>query len=563
MRIKFIQKAIDNLKKIKIIDYDPIHFLIAILKLYGINQIIASPGTQNANFNYILQKDSFFNSFSVVDERSAAYVATGLVFESNNPVVITCTGATASRNYPSALTEAFYRNLPVIAVTFYNPQGNDFNLCPQYINRSVTQKDIKGIYIKLNKIKDEADVRDCIIKINVAIANAVYLKKPVHIDCPSDFWGFNDSRVVPEDKIWKIDCYREQFDSVNKCLFGKKIAIFVGSHRKFSKTSESILSKFAKSYDAVVFCDHTSNYHGENKILFSQALDMMNLKSLPDLVIDIGNVTGDYSSYKILFNSEIWRVSEDNSIKFRMNSKVKKVFLCSEEYFFMTLINNKKEIKKYYTEVNSYINTLIFPELPLSTTLVCQYLSKFLPKNSVLNTSILNSLRNMNFFNLDESISFNCNVGGFGIDGAVSTLVGMSLYNKEKKYFGLIGDLAFFYDMNIIGNRHLSNNLRILLVNNNRGEEFRVNSDIESVIGDEVDVLIAAGGHNSSGAKNWAVSNNFYYMSACSKNDFINKIKDFCLMDCKQSILFEVFTNNESEIKALDLIRNANRYEKD
>ena len=78
----------------------------------------------------------------------------------------------------------------------------------------------------------------------------------------------------------------------------------------------------------------------------------------------------------------------------------------------------------------------------------------------------------MNYFDLPQNIDVKSNVGGFGIDGACSTLLGQSLVNKDKKCFGLIGDLAFFYDMNILGNRHISNNLRFLLVNNSRGAEF-------------------------------------------------------------------------------------------
>lgn len=165
----------------------------------------------------------------------------------------------------------------------------------------------------------------------------------------------------------------------------------------------------------------------------------------------------------------------------------------------------------------------------------------------------------MNFFNLDESIDVNCNVGGFGIDGPVSTLVGMSLADVNKKYFGLIGDLAFFYDMNIIGNRHIQNNLRILLINNQRGEEFRINPDIENVIGDEADEFIAAARHNIGGAKNWAVANNFIYMSANTEGEFIKQIDDFCTKECCYPILFEVFTTNENEKEALMKIRSFNK----
>ena len=52
-----------------------------------------------------------------MDERSAAYIACGMAEESGEPVVLSCTGATASRNYMPGLTEAFYRKLPVLAIT--------------------------------------------------------------------------------------------------------------------------------------------------------------------------------------------------------------------------------------------------------------------------------------------------------------------------------------------------------------------------------------------------------------------------------------------------------------
>jgi hypothetical protein len=90
----------------------------------------------------------------------------------------------------------------------------------------------------------------------------------------------------------------------------------------------------------------------------------------------------------------------------------------------------------------------------------------------------------VNFFKFDESIDVICNVGGFGIDGPVSTLLGQSVSNRDRLYFGQIGDLAFFYDMNALGNRHVGGNLRILLVNNNLGVEFRISERISlDVIG--------------------------------------------------------------------------------
>lgn len=87
-----------------------VQLVIALLKKYGIRNVIASPGTTNVPFVYSVQNDSFFRVRSAFDERSAAYMACGLAGESGEPVVLSCTGATASRDYMPGLTEAFIAN---------------------------------------------------------------------------------------------------------------------------------------------------------------------------------------------------------------------------------------------------------------------------------------------------------------------------------------------------------------------------------------------------------------------------------------------------------------------
>ena len=83
-----------------------IQILIYLLKSHGIRRVIASPGATDVSLVASLQHDSFFEMYSCVDERSAAYMACGIAAETGEPVVITCTGATSSRNYMPGLTEA-------------------------------------------------------------------------------------------------------------------------------------------------------------------------------------------------------------------------------------------------------------------------------------------------------------------------------------------------------------------------------------------------------------------------------------------------------------------------
>ena len=128
--------------------------LLVLLKENKIKRIVASPGTGNMPFVASVQQDSFFEVYSCVDERSAAYMACGMVWESGEPVVLSCTGATASRNYFSALTEAFYRKLPILVVTASQRSCNEGQLITQYINRTLQPTDTVCLSVQIPAIKD-------------------------------------------------------------------------------------------------------------------------------------------------------------------------------------------------------------------------------------------------------------------------------------------------------------------------------------------------------------------------------------------------------------------------
>lgn len=152
-----------------------------------------------------------------------------------------------------------------------------------------------------------------------------------------------------------------------------------------------------------------------------------------------------------------------------------------------------------------------------------------------------------------------CNVGGFGIDGCTSSLIGASLADKNKLYFLITGDLAFFYDLNVIGNRHIGPNVRILLVNTGNGAEFlHFQSPVYEV---GVKPYIAAEGHFGNKSKTFvkemAFSLGFDYFSANDKSSF-NLIKEQFVSEKlgTKPMIFEVFTNADSQSKAWEELSN-------
>lgn len=174
---------------------------------------------------------------------------------------------------------------------------------------------------------------------------------------------------------------------------------------------------------------------------------------------------------------------------------------------------------------------------------------------------ILNSLRSWNFFELPLSVNSYCNVGGFGIDGPLSTIIGGALAAPERLHFLVVGDLAFFYDINSLGNRHLPSNLRILLVNNGRGTEFTNYNHPASRFGEDADTYMAAAGHYGHQSplliKHFAEDLGFKYLMASDKESVEALAKEFVKTNTgSKPILFEVFTNSKCESEALHIIRN-------
>lgn len=94
-----------------------INVVVTLLKKHGIRYLVISPGGTNKEFAKVVQDDSFFKCFSVVDERSAMYFAIGLYLQTGEIVATSCTSAQATRNYIPGLTEAFYKEVPILAIT--------------------------------------------------------------------------------------------------------------------------------------------------------------------------------------------------------------------------------------------------------------------------------------------------------------------------------------------------------------------------------------------------------------------------------------------------------------
>lgn len=537
-----------------------VQILITVLKAYNIRKVVASPGTTNFPFVYSIQQDDFFDVYSCVDERSAAYMACGLSLESGEAIVITCTGATASRNYLPALTEAFYRKLPIIVVAGTDGNHNIGHLSPQIMDRSISPKDAVRFSVSISNINSQIDEWGNNLKINSAISEAFrHGGGPVLITLQYSEAPFECS-VIPSYRVIK----RVTYDDLSwPDLENKRIAVFIGAHKKFKDDEIAIIDRFCEVNNAYVFCDHTSAYNGKYRINYSLAASQIYYDPIalqPDILIHIGEISGEYYMLRKMRPQSVWRVNEDGEMRDKFR-RLTYVFEMTEKTFFSHyILSSHKNISNYNALCKECVELEDkITEIPFSNIWIAKKIHALMPKNSTIHFGILNSLRSWNFFEIDSSITTSCNVGGFGIDGAVSTLIGASLCNSDKLFFVILGDLAFFYDLNSICNRHVSKNVRIMIINNGHGTEFSNYDHPASRLGLKVDDYVAAGGHNGCQSpdllKSYSENLGFKYISASNKDEFEQVYEQFISKkQADKPILFEIFTEPDSESEALRIL---------
>lgn len=546
-----------------------IQLLVSLLKQFGIRKVIASPGATNVTFVGSLQHESYFQMYSCVDERSAAYMACGMAAESGEPVVLSCTGATSSRNYMPALTEAFYRKLPVLVVTSTKDIRLVGHMIAQVTDRSVKPNDtfVHAEYIPI--CTDDTSVWDATIRLNRAILALTHRGGgPVYINLATNF---SDNFSVKELPVARC-IHRYMTDDELPALPAGRIGVLVGNHRPWSQSLTEAVNRFCEAYGAVIFCEHASNYFGPFRV-YNAIVNQLRLYKKDsfrtDILIHIGEVCGYGNVAASDHAVEVWRINEDGELR-DPSRKLTKVFEMKEEVFFRSYaamagerIEQQKMGKVWLNQCREEYRNLqtAIPNLPFSNIWIAQQTAHRLPEGCILHLGILNSLRAWEMFDVPASVQGNgfVNTGGFGIDGCMSSMIGGAIVCPDQLHFLVIGDLAFFYDLNSLGNRHIGNNLRILLVNNGKGTEFRNYNHPAALFGDDADKYMAAAGHYGNKSpqlvRHYAEDLGFEYMQASNKEEYLYYLNRFVSCEfTEKPILFEVFTNNIDESNALKIM---------
>lgn len=543
-----------------------IQLLVSMMKKRGINTIVVSPGNSHNAIVRSLEEDTFFKTYCITDERSAAFFALGLIQQLQKPVAILCTSGTAASNYLSGVTEGFRREMPLVVITgdkvpYYLNQMED-----QMIDQPSIFKPVTKHSISLPIIKDGVDEWYC-----TRILNEAFLEMnhhgtgPVHINVPigqgmlgigADF----TTEVLPDVRvIERYDHHRDEneiatvFENATK----KRILFICGQDISFDADEIKLFEAVSERFNCVLSVDALSNNNCKYSIKTSRT--QYGLSTLvPDIVITLNGNSA--SQYKFNLKSETapfehWRVCEDGKVAdpFRKLSKIFE-FTTKEFLSLMLKYGIQNADHTYYKAWKNNEDHFRVPKFKYSNLYACCEVLKALPANSVLNLGNSTTIRIAQFFDFDPSIHVFCNRGVNGIDGSMSAFIGQSAAT-DKLSFLLIGDLSFFYDMNALWNRYVGKNVRIMLFNNEGAALFHFNQGIDQF--PTLNENVAA--EHFAKAEGWCVSQGFEYLSATSKQEFDDNLATFVSEKSEKPIVFEVFTHKETDAEYQHEFYESNR----
>jgi 2-succinyl-5-enolpyruvyl-6-hydroxy-3-cyclohexene-1-carboxylate synthase len=101
--------------------YAPLQAFVEELYRCGMRHAVTSPGSRNAPLALTLAAQDGVEAVSVLDERSAGFVALGMAKASGRPIAVTCTSGTAAANLHPAVVEAWEARVPLIVLTADRP----------------------------------------------------------------------------------------------------------------------------------------------------------------------------------------------------------------------------------------------------------------------------------------------------------------------------------------------------------------------------------------------------------------------------------------------------------
>ena len=412
----------------------------------GAAEFIISSGARNAEIIHAILSCGNLKYYSHPDERAAAFFTLGRSLATQRPVVMITTSGTAVAELLPACIEAYYQSVPLIFVTADRPDEFRYKGSPQTIN----QVNIFGMYAHADPENWKYD-------------------KPLHINVP--IVEPQSNSFVSSDISVTIKDFKSTICSSESTLISNtnKLNDFLDTEDQINVIIGSLQSKLRKPvFD---FLDKTKlPVYAESTSGLREKLCSLNNNDISaDRIIRIGGVP----------SCRYWRdLEKNNAVKVfsiaknglpgisRTSEVVTEVNWNLIDYHNDCTPKNRNDSNKEAIKIIS--------NHPLSEVALINKLSKVIGNESIVflgNSMPIREWQIAATFE-DKKCDFFSNRGANGIDGNLSTFLGLS--NNYKSAWGIFGDLTALCDLNSLWfiDQLQNRNIKIVVINNGGGEIF-------------------------------------------------------------------------------------------
>ncbi|MDP2424284.1 MAG: 2-succinyl-5-enolpyruvyl-6-hydroxy-3-cyclohexene-1-carboxylic-acid synthase [Bacteroidales bacterium] len=469
--------------------------LAELLVLKGVNTAVLSPGSRNAPVIAALNRQPGIKCLSIIDERSAAFFALGIAQQTRMPVALSCTSGSAPLNYAPAIAEAYYQQVPLIVITADRP--------PDWIDQgdgqSIRQNNLYANYIRKSYQLPPEPHNDTALRFNARLINEAIdasmhpVYGPVHINIPlsEPLYDEGDEAGPPTPFMGqvKVKPHLEQtdIDELARIWNSSKSKLIITGLLPPVAGLNKLMGQLADDPTVVVFTETTSNLHGPH---FFPHIDQLiegfsspkGCGLAPELLVTIG---GHVVSRKVkawlqqCHPKAHWHIAPgyhhmDTFRNLSLSIPMMALDFFREFIHFIHPATGDYRIKWQELAKAKYIKHATYMQhCPWSDLKAYELVLAILPKNCMIQAGNSTPVRYLQLFDMPEGSTCFGNRGVSGIDGVVSTAAGAAFSNPALTVL-FVGDLSFLYDSNALWNRNLTPNLRIVVINNNGGNIFRI-----------------------------------------------------------------------------------------
>ncbi|MDI9230976.1 2-succinyl-5-enolpyruvyl-6-hydroxy-3-cyclohexene-1-carboxylic-acid synthase [Staphylococcus caprae] len=522
------------------------------LYAYGVREVVISPGSRSTPLALAFEAHPKIKTWIHPDERSAAFFALGLIKGSGKPVAILCTSGTAAANYTPAIAECQISRVPLIVLTSDRPHELRSVGAPQAINQVNMFSNYVNFQFDL-PIADGTEQMLYTIHYQMQIASQ-YLygphRGPIHFNMPFREPLTPDMNRVDllKSQVKTLPHYQKSIavKGISAILQKKKGLIIVGDMQH--QEVDQILT-YSTVYDMPILADPLSQLRKSNHPNVITTYDLLYRAGLDldvDFVIRVGKPVISKKLNQWLKRTKAYQILVQNNDKidvFPMPPNIS--YEISANDFFRSLMEEESVQRKDWlelwqsleqqsrVEIKDYLN-----HASDEAVYVGEVIHK-LSKGDALFVGNSMPIRDVDNLMFETEAEVYANRGANGIDGVVSTAIGMAVH---KKVTLLIGDLSFYHDMNGLLMAKLNDiNINIVLVNNDGGGIFSYLPQKDSA-SDYFERLF--GTPTGLDFEHAALLYDFTFERFESLNDF--KYVELSSMD---SHIYEVLTSREDNMK--------------